>query len=158
MEALRGDVSDWIGELKDTEDDIAQYEAEYATIAVTEVKDIPFTPYANRFPPEVPADSTPDNPIDFAADIPAEVPEPRVPPFDEHGSMMGVTGEALNPISEVDEDAQPFTPTRSVPRLELEALLSMTSFCFALIIIIFFFFFFLRPYVLGEIIIFVRQL
>ena len=46
-EALKGEVSDWAAEMKDTEDDIAQYEADYAAIAIPEIDDVPFTPYSD---------------------------------------------------------------------------------------------------------------
>ena len=95
-EALKGDISDWSGELKDTEDDIAQYEADFAAVVVPEVEDIPFTPCSDRSPPEVQPDSAPD--------ASTEVPEPAIPPFDEHGSMMGMADEVLNPILEVEEE------------------------------------------------------
>ena len=93
--------------MKDTKDDITQYEADYAAIAIPEVEDIPFTPYADRSPPEVQPDSAPD--------ASAEVPESEAPSFDEHGSMMGVTDETLTSIPEVEEEAQRFTPSPERP-------------------------------------------
>ena len=106
---MKGEISDWADKMKDTEDDIAQYEAEFSAVAVPEVEDIPFTPSSDHSPPEVPADSAPD--------ASAEVLEPEVPPFDEHGSMMGVTDEALNQILEVEEEAQPFTRSPERPEV-----------------------------------------
>ena len=47
-EVLKGEVSDWAAEMKDTEDDIAQYEADYAAVSGCVVGDIPLTPKSDR--------------------------------------------------------------------------------------------------------------
>jgi len=78
--------------MKDTEDDIAQYETDYAAIAIPEVEDVPFTPYSDRSP----ADAS-------AADETAV--------FDEHGSMFNQSDEVLNSIPEGNESAEESTPT-----------------------------------------------
>ena len=37
-EALKGEIPDWAGKMKDTEDDIVQYEADYAAIAIPKTR------------------------------------------------------------------------------------------------------------------------
>ena len=79
--------------MEDTEDDIAQYEADYAAVAVPEVEDIPFTPYADRSPADV------------------SMAEGEASVVNEHGSMLGRSDEVLNSIPEGNEEAAAFTPT-----------------------------------------------
>ena len=92
-EALKGEILDWASEMKDTEDGIAQYEADYAAISIPEVEDVPFTPYSDRSP----------------ADALATDGETSV--INEHGSMLGRTDEILNSIPEENEEVAAFTPT-----------------------------------------------
>ena len=79
--------------MKDTEDDIAQYEADYKAISVPEVEDIPFTPYFDRSPTDT-----------SAIEIEAAV-------INEHGSMLDRTDDVLNSIPEGNGDVAAITPT-----------------------------------------------
>ena len=92
-EALKCEISDWAGEMKDTEEDIAQYESNYVAITILEVEEVPFTLYSDR------------SPVDLLG---TEV-EPAV--IDEHGLMLGQTDEVLNLILEGNENVVAFTPT-----------------------------------------------
>ena len=88
--------------MKDTKDDIAQYEADYAAVAIPEVEDIPFTPYSDRSP----ADGS-------ATEVEAAA-------INEHGSMLDRTDEVLNSIPEGNEEVAAFTPTPECRDVEVE--------------------------------------
>ena len=63
------------------------------SFAISEVEDIPFTPYLDRSP----------------IDAPATEVETTV--IDEHGLMLDQTEEVLNSIPEGNENVAAFTPT-----------------------------------------------